>query len=78
MDSKQLFRAYHSKYFLSNQLNEEGEVAQSEGEVKWVYCGVNEDFKTELVHQLINGFDATQFRLDFLNVCKELGFSFKT
>jgi len=56
MDSKQLFRAYHSKYFLSNWLNEEGEVAQNEGEVKWVYCSVNEDFKTEIVKQLINSF----------------------
>ena len=56
MDSKQLFRAYHSKYFLSNWLNEEDEVAQKESEVKWTYCGVNEDFKSEMVNQLINNF----------------------
>ena len=56
MDSKQLFRAYHSKYFLSNWLNEDGEDAQNDGEVKWVYCGLNEDFKSEMVNQLINSY----------------------
>ncbi|MGJ1431136.1 hypothetical protein ACR79M_06130 [Sphingobacterium spiritivorum] len=54
MDSKQLFRFFHSKFHLSNWLNENADLAQSEGEVKWYYCGVNEDFKTEFVRQTIN------------------------
>jgi len=56
MDSKQLFRFYHSKFYLSNWLNEEGQLAQSEGDVKWFYCGVNEDFKSEIVNQSLNSF----------------------
>lgn len=54
MDAKQLFRLFHSKYDLTNWLNESGKLAQSEGEVKWFYCGINEDFKPELVSQTIN------------------------
>ena len=54
MNSKQLFKTYQSKYYLTNWLNENSELAQSEGEVKWFYCGVNEDFKKEVVSQAIN------------------------
>lgn len=54
MDAKQLFRAYQSKYYLANWLDEDGELAQSEGKVKWFYCGVSADFKTEIVNQAIN------------------------
>ena len=54
MDSKQLFRFFHSKFYLSNWLNEDGDLAQSEVDVKWHYCGVNEDFRTEFVSQTIN------------------------
>lgn len=56
MDSKQLYRFYQNKYYSSNWLNENGELAQSEGEVNWSYCGVGEDFKSEIVNQAINTF----------------------
>ena len=56
MDSKQLFRFYHSNFFLSNWLNEQGQLALSEGDVKWFYCGVNQDFKAEIVNQSLNSF----------------------
>lgn len=52
--AKQLFRLFNSKYHLTNWLNENGKLAQSEGEVKWFYCGINEDFKAELVRQTID------------------------
>lgn len=51
--AKQLFRLFHSKYHLTNWLNENGKLAQSEGQVKWFYCGINEDFKAEFVRQII-------------------------
>lgn len=54
MDTKQLFRLFNSKFYLTNWLNENGDLAQSEGEVKYFYCGVNKDFKTEFVSQQIN------------------------
>lgn len=54
MDSKQIFRAYQNKFYLTNWLNENGEFAKSEGEVKWFYCGVDKDFKQEVVEQAIN------------------------
>jgi len=54
MDSKQLFRAYQSKYYLTSWLNENGELAQNDGEVKWIYCGLKEEFKKEIVSQFIN------------------------
>jgi len=54
MESKQLFRAYQEKFYLTNWLNENGELAQSEGEVKWFYCGINQDFRRETVNQAIN------------------------
>lgn len=58
MDTKQLFRFYQSKFFLSNWLDEQGELAQNDGEVKWFYCGVSEDFKTEVIDQTLNNFFA--------------------
>lgn len=54
MDTKQLFRFFNSKYYLTNWLNEKGELAQSDGDVKWFYSGINEDFKSEFVSQKIN------------------------
>lgn len=54
MEAKQLFRFFHSKYDLTNWLNENGELAQSERDVKWFYSGINEDFKSEFVSQKIN------------------------
>lgn len=54
MDSKQLFRLYSSKFFKTNWLNENGVLAQNSGEVKWFYCGINQDFKSEIVHEAIN------------------------
>lgn len=60
MDTKQLFRLYQSKFFLSNWLNEQGELAQNDGEVKWFYCGVSEDFKTEVIDQTLNNFFAEE------------------
>ncbi|SKB84260.1 hypothetical protein SAMN05660841_02641 [Sphingobacterium nematocida] len=56
MDAKQLFRFFHSKYELTNWLNENGVLAQSDGDVKWFYCGINDDFKVELVDQTIQNF----------------------
>lgn len=54
MDAKQLFRFYQNKYYLTNWLNEDGGLAQSESEVKWSYCGIGDDFKSEIVSQIIN------------------------
>lgn len=54
MDSKQVFRAFYSKYDLTNWLNENGELARNEGDVKWYYCGIKEDFKKEVVNEVIN------------------------
>ncbi|TDX13388.1 hypothetical protein [Flavobacterium sp. S87F.05.LMB.W.Kidney.N] len=54
MDSKQLFRLYNSKFFKANWLNENGELAQNDGEVKWLYCGINQDFDSEIVNEAIN------------------------
>jgi len=54
MDSKQLFRAYQNKFYLTNWLNESGELAQKEGEVEWLYCGLKKDFKRERVSQAID------------------------
>jgi len=54
MDEKQIFRLYQNKLYQVNWLNENGELAQSEGQVKWVYCGVEKDFKEDVVTQAIN------------------------
>lgn len=54
MDSKQLFRAFHSKYDLTNWLNKNKEIAQNQGEVQWQYCGLNEEFKKDFVTEEIN------------------------
>ncbi|MCV2485526.1 hypothetical protein OD917_11360 [Flavobacterium sp. SH_e] len=54
MESKQLFRLYNSKFFKANWLNENGELAQNDGEVKWFYCGINQDFNPEIVNEAIN------------------------
>ncbi|MCD8044446.1 MAG: hypothetical protein LUH10_15480 [Tannerellaceae bacterium] len=54
LDSKQIFRTYQSKYYLTNWLNENGELAQSDGEVNWLYCGVDQDFRSEDVSRVIN------------------------
>lgn len=45
---------YQSKYYLTNWLNEKGGLAQSEGEVNWLYCGVDKDFRSEDVSRAIN------------------------
>lgn len=58
MDEKQLFRCYQSKYGLSNWFNAEGQIAQSENEINWIYCGVNNDFNSELVKETIRNFFA--------------------
>lgn len=65
MDAKQLFRLYQNKYHLTNWLNENGELAQKEGDVKWSYCGVSKDFKSEIVSQAINN----TFTEDELYLC---------
>lgn len=54
MDAKQLFWAYQNKYHLTNWLDNNGELAQSQGKIKWTYCGVSKDFKDEIVSQAIN------------------------
>jgi len=54
MDTKQLFRLFNSKFYSTNWLNENNVLAQSEGEVKYSYCGVDKDFKFEFVSQKIN------------------------
>lgn len=56
MDAKQLFRLYHSKFHSSNWLDEAGELAQNEGKINWIYCGVGDDFKTETVSKTIHDF----------------------
>ena len=54
MDSKQLFRLYHSKFHRTNWLNKSGEPAKSDGDVEWFYCGLKDDFKYDFVSQAIN------------------------
>ena len=54
MDTKQLYRLYERKFYVTNWLNEDGESAQSEGDVKWYYCGVGDDFKYKIVSHVIN------------------------
>ena len=51
MDEKQLFRYYQSKYSSSNWFNAKGQIAQSENEVLWIYCGIKNDFNSELVKE---------------------------
>lgn len=51
MDEKQLFRYYQSKYSSSNWFNAKGQIAQSENEVNWIYCGIKNDFNSELVKE---------------------------
>ena len=65
MDSKQLFRFYKSKFYLSNWFDEEGQLAQNEENLKWFYCGVNKDFNAEIVNQSLNSF----FLEDELYLC---------
>ncbi|WP_121966198.1 hypothetical protein [Myroides sp. N17-2] len=56
MDSKQLFRIYNKQFHSANWFNKAGVIAQSDGDVEWVYCGVNDDFKYEKVVELISDF----------------------
>ncbi len=56
MDSKQLFRFYNSKFDFSNWLDEKGQLAQSENDIKWFNCGINEDFNPKIINEILKSF----------------------
>ena len=72
MDTKQLFRLYQSKFYLTNWLNEHGELAQNEGEVKWHYCGIKDEYKSDVVSAAINN----TFQEDEVYLCISSNSSF--
>lgn len=74
MDSKQLFRLFNTKYRLADWLDEDGRIANSDGKVKWHYCGSNNDFRADDAEQIIN----ETFSDDQIYICISSGKSYLT
>lgn len=66
VDSKVIFRNYQKNLHLCNWLNEDQQLAKGEEDVFWQYCGVDDDFRNELVKQVIESFFREE---EFLYLC---------
>ncbi len=56
LDSKQLYRAFHSRHSLASFEREDGSLTVEAGEVHWIYCGVEGDFQQPEVQATLDAY----------------------